>query len=158
MKKNIKKYGYLILLLLLLVSFVIPKTGPYALVNVFCHNMVLFFGSYFILRDYRSKKGNTQVFYVILICFVCANLLVNKNLVLDVIQGPKTIVLHDVSYGVRHSPLKTIGTKYTIVGTDASGKNVHIRIQGNDYNKRKDNVSKTETLTYYEHTKRLYKF
>ena len=148
----------ILILILVLIAFIGPKAGPYALVNVFCSNMVLLIGTFCILVDYQTKKGKTRLFYCMLIGLMLVNVLVNRNLLLDSIQGPKTLVLHDVRYASNSSSLPFVGSKYTMVGKDASGKNIHIQIQASDYEKRKNNEPTTETIFYYPHNKRVYKF
>ena len=85
-----------------------------------------------------------------------------KNLVLDAVQGPKSMTIVNAHYSKTRRI--RIGTRYYIVGKDETGEEISFSINGQDYKNEPYNPSNpndyfnTMRIRYYEHTGLLISF
>lgn len=147
------------LLVIVIAGVFMPKTGKLAMVDVAIDGIILWgIFVYLVLKIKKLKGGlrkNIYLYVVSLVLFLFS-LWNTKNLVFDLVSGPKQIQLHDIGIENRQSYRGLIGLHYYLRGTDENGDRHIIEISGSDYNFMKGNTVDTMVLTYYENTDRLY--
>lgn len=160
--KKIKTFDWVYisaLLVIVIAGVFMPKTGKLAMVDVAIDGIILWgIFVYLVLKIKKLKGGirkNIYLYVVSLVLFLFS-LWNTKNLVLDLVSGPKQIQLHDIVIENRQSYRGLIGLHYYLRGTDENGDRHIIEISGSDYNFMKGNTVDTMVLTYYENTDRLY--
>lgn len=162
MRQKIKKFDvvYIIVVLVFAIGgLCLPKSGQLALLDVAFDNILLWgLAVYLFLKVKKLGNGIRKNLYVYIICAVLGifGIFSTRNLIMDVILGPKVIELHHVNKSQLQGIKGIAFLHYYLQGNDSEGKKYKIEISADEY--MRVGTSQTVVITYYENTKRLYKF
>lgn len=164
MKKVIHTYEIIFCILVLAViavGFLMPKTGTLVLIDEFCDSLVIWFICIFVIVRIVRSKGNFTVgvkvarITVIVICAV-VGLWFTGGVVADLVTGPETETLSDIQVSRSQAHTGIFSLHYYLTGTDSRGERIRLEISGNDYS----GFSGRDTIRveYYGNTRRIVRF
>lgn len=147
-----------VLLALIVMGILLPKTGPLVLMNEACDLLIIWIICIFIsirlIRPDKARAAAAKAWRVTAIV-ACAVICIwfTKDVVLDMAEGPQRVVLENVE--VSHSQAHTgiLSSHYYLTGTDPQGKKMRLEISGGDYTDLSG--QKTVSVKCYKHTRRV---
>ena len=154
--------AYVVLIILLMIYLGTPVAGEYVLWRrLIMQIMLLYITPFFIALFHEDFKSKILV-YSIIIGMIIFQGVATKDLVLDAVQGPKSMTIVNAHYS-RARRIR-YGTKYYIVGKDETGEEISFSINGQDYKNDPYDPSdlndyhNTMRIKYYENTHTLISF
>ena len=155
-RRSPEPYLILAMAITIAASLLTPKTGAYALWNVLFSNLVVLTASLYGITVLYKKEGKGILLYGAAVLLLLLNIGINKDLALDTLQGPQTVILTNARYHSSSSPLIHIGTKYYLSGVDSEGQNLSVLLDGAHYQAETWEPGQTRVVKCYKHTGRLY--
>lgn len=160
MKNNKRKAEMIILItsaIILIVSLTLPVSGEFALVDEFFDILVLAcIIVYALFEVFNSNKLKGKInkgikTAIIMVCVLFVGFF-SKNLVMDVISEPKSIVLHNVSTSSYQGYTGIFSSHYYVEGYDSNYNKHKVEISHSDFFR----LSNKETINvdYFENTGR----
>lgn len=160
MKRNKKKTEMIILVIsaiVLIISLLLPVSGKFALVDELFDVLVLvciiFYAMFELFNTNKLKEKISKgiKIVVIVVCILFIGFL-SKNLVLDVISEPKSVVLHNVATSSYQGYTGIFSSHYYVEGYDSNYNKHKIEISHSDFSR----LSNKETINvdYFENTGR----
>lgn len=137
-----------LILLLILLRFFLPKAGTFALSVEYCDVLVIWLFCGFVIRKTRDALPNAAWVLTILLC-IGFGLFFSKDLCLDLIQGPKTVTLTEVSVTSTQAHTGIFSRHVYLSGINPSGKRIRLELS------KLEEAGPAVTVTYYPNTGRI---
>lgn len=156
MMKKINKVEILLVILVLIViaaGLLLPKTGELALLDELCNISVLWIVCvYVVVKVVRNKAaGKALGTGLVIVCFSLA-LWFSKDLVLDLLTGPQSVVLSDIQISESQGHTGIFSHHYYLTGSDHH-ETRRFEISAKEYSRLKQGAS--VTVEVYKHTGRI---
>lgn len=153
MKKEINIIFWVITIIVVIASILVPNAGRFALLDGFC--LVLLFviaGIYVVYKIFHSDIIKIGKILITIGCVVVIMWL-SANFVIDLVYGTKTVALNNVTTQYYQGKGGIISRHYYIYGTDSTSKTYKLEISADDYTAvaKKSNV----IVEYYPHLGRV---
>ena len=159
--RKIKKYEIRLAVLALIVivmNFVIPKTGSLVLLDELCGVAIfVIIGIWAVCRLADKGKKEETIGKVICILIAAISLItavwLGSKIIRDLSAGPETVILTDLQVNHYQGHSGIFSSHYYMIGTDSQGEKFRAEISGRDYTELsgEDRV----TITYYRYTDRI---
>lgn len=161
--RKIKKYEIRLAVLALIVivmNFVIPKTGSLVLLDELCGVAIfVIIGIWAVCRLADKGKKEETIGKVICILIAAISLItavwLGSKIIRDLSAGPETVRLTDLQVNHYQGHSGIFSSHYYMIGTDSQGEKFRAEISGRDYS----GLSGKESVTveYYRNTNRIRK-
>ena len=161
--RKIKKYEIRLVVLALIVivmNFIIPKTGPLVLLDELCGAAIfILIGIWAVCRLADKGKKEETIGKVICILIAVISLAgavwLGSKIICDLAAGPEIIRLTDLKVNHYQGHSGVFSSHYYMIGTDSQGEKFRAEISGKDYMELSGDNS--VTVMYYRHTDRILK-
>lgn len=151
----------IILAIILGGEVLLPESGNLVLLDeIFDSLIILIILGYIIYRLFKVIKKNVGYNKIIVVMFIILcfgiGILLSKNIVLDIINGPTKIELYDYIV-TKKMTNRIVETKYYINGEDENANKHIMEISMDDAYRVSTKYSNYVTIVYYKNTKRITK-
>lgn len=129
-----------IVIVCFIVALLIPTISSLVLLEELC-NAILFYSIAIWLIKLAIAIKNSQAFkkviviLLLMLVFLGVATVTTKNILFDVFNGEKTIILSNLEIEKRSTKRGIFSLKYYLNGTDDNGKEYRFEISGNAYEK-----------------------
>lgn len=149
---------YIFFLVMLVLSWILPKTGPLVMVDEFFDTVIVWVLVVIIIKKIinicQSSLHLQKAWKIpIIIVGILVMVWVTINFVSDITYGPKSISVQNVELSKYQGRFGFISLHYYISGIDENGNKLRFEISADDYSRLSNRSS--ASIVYYERTKRV---